>query len=290
MDLDNEAQRTYDEVQREKAELGIPSEPEVQSPVEEKVETPKVDEPEQVPVKEPEPKVEEKVDPKEYKSYKQQLRGELQKDFDQKLEKMRAELNKTTPNAEKADDLEEDVNALAKELDFDPDKVRRIIETARKGLQLSPEDKQALEEFKASKSEREEREQEVEFNNEWATLPIKQQFPNASEEQLQAAKEKMDELAHSEKYHEYEMDYILFREKETFDKLLFSPKQRTFESGRLAPSSDDSEDFPEFNPNMTPAQFEKFEKQRAKATENLGRDKMLLRTTDDMGRSVEKWV
>lgn len=284
---DESAQRTFDEIQREKAELGIPSEPEEQSPVETKEETPVEpevkDEPKQAPV-------EEKVDPKEYKSYKQTLREELQRDFDQKLEKMREEMSKGKPDQAKSDDLEDDVKALAKELDFDEAKVRRIIEVSRKGLQLSPEDKQALDEFKASKSEREAKEQEAIFTEEWNSLPVKTQFPNASEEQIKAAKEKMDELSHSEKYHNYDMDYILFKEKETFDKILFSPKQRTFETGRLAPSEDDSDEFPEFNPNMTPAQFEKFERKREKATENLGRDKMLLRTTDDAGRSVERWV
>ena len=187
-------------------------------------------------------------------------------------------------------ELEEDVKILAAELDFDADKVRKIIETARKGLILSPEDKQALEEFKSTKADREAKEQESIFNEEWTALPVKTQFPNASEEQLALAKETMDELAHSEKYHDVDMDYILFKEKETFDKILFSPKQTTFESGKFTPTATEDAEFPEFHPNMSPAEFERFEKAREKATENLGRDKMLMRTTDDAGRSVEKWV
>jgi hypothetical protein len=71
---------------------------------------------------------------------------------------------------------------------------------------------------------------------------------------------------------------------------LFSPKQKTFESGRLAPVATEEGEFPDFRPNMTPAEFAAFEKARERATENLGRDKMLMRTTDDAGRSVEKWV
>ena len=287
MDSEQEAQRTFDEVQREKAELGIPSEPEETSPVETKEETPVE------PVVEDEPKpvvVKEEVSPKEYKDFKIKLREELQADFDQKLAKMQEEMGKPKPNETKSDDLEEDVKALAKELDFDEAKVRRIIEVSRKGLQLSVEDKQALEEFKSTKADREAKEQETVFNEEWSTLPVKTQFPNASEEQVTAAKEKMDELAHSEKYHNVDMDYILFKERETFDKILFSPKQKTFESGRLAPQSTQDEEFPEFRPNMTPAEFAAFEKARERATEGLGRDKLLMRTTDDAGRSVEKWV
>ena len=287
MDSEQEAQRTFDEVQKEKAELGIPSVTEEETPVETKDETtvePEVkDEPKPVVVK-------EEVDPKEYKDYKTKLREELQADFDQKLAKMQEEMGKPKPNETKSEDLEEDVKALAKELDFDEAKVKLIIETARKGLQLSAEDKQALEEFKSTKADREAKEQEAIFNEEWSTLPVKTQFPNASEEQLTAAKEKMDELAHSEKYHNVEMDYILFKEKETFDKILFSPKQKTFESGRVATPANQDEEFPEFRPNMTPAEFDAFEKARERATDSLGRDKMLMRTTDDAGRSVEKWV
>ena len=283
---DVEAQRTFDAIQKEKAELGIPSEPEEDTPVVEP-------EPEKGPESKDEPKpvvVKEEVSPKEYKDYKSRLREELQSDFDQKLEKLKSEMGKKTPDETKSEDLEDDVKALAKELDFDEAKVRRIIEVSRKGLQLSAEDKQALEDFKSTKSEREAKEQETIFNEEWSTLPVKNQFPNASEDQIKAAKEKMDELAHSEKYHNVDMDYILFKERETFDKILFSPKMKTFESGRLTPTSTEDAEFPEFNPNMTPAQFEKFERAREKATDNLGRDKMLLRTTDDSGRSVEKWV
>jgi hypothetical protein len=286
---DAEAQRTFDEVQREKAELGIPSEPEAQSP---DTAEPEVEVTKEEPVVEPKPvsEKEEIVPPKEYKEIKENLRAELQKDFDEKLAKFKEEAGKVTPNETKSDDLEEDVKNLAKELDFDPEKVRKIIEVSRKGLQLSPEDKQALEEFKSTKAEREAKEQETVFNEEWTTLPIKDQFPNASEEQLKAAKDKMDELSHSEKYHEMDMDYILFKEKATFDQLLFSPKMKTFESGKLAPQETEVDEWPEIKPNMSPAQIEKLIEKRERITENMGREKMLMRTTDDSGRSVEKWV
>lgn len=287
---ETEAQRTFDEVQKEKAELGIPSVPEETTPVVEP-EAP-VAEPEKKPEDVPEPVSvkDEIIPPKEYKEIKDNLRVELQKDFDEKLEKMREEMGKKAPDEKKSDVLEDDVKALAEKLDFDPEKVRLILETARKGLELSEEDKQALEEFKSSKSQREEKEQETIFNDEWSTLPIKAQFPNASDEQLAKAKETMDELAHSEKYHDADMDYILFKEKETFDKILFSPKQKTFESGRPPTEVTDNNEFPEFRSDMTPGEFEKFEKQREKATENLGREKMVMRTTDDSGRSVERLV
>lgn len=287
MNPDDEAQRTFDDVQKEKAELGIPSEPEEKTEVTEeetKVETP-AEEPKPVSDKE-----EEVIDPKEYKDYKVKLREELQHDFDEKLEKMKEEMGKEKPNETKTDDLEEDVKSLAKELDFDEEKVRRIIEVSRKGLQLSAEDKQALEEFKSTKAERDSKEQEIVFNEEWTALPVKTEFPNASEEQLAKAKETMDELSHSEKYHDKDMDYILFKERETFQKILFSPKAKTFESGRVSQTNEESDEFPEFRPGMTPAEFESFEKSRERATDKLGREKMLMRTTDDAGHSIERLV
>lgn len=280
--LDAEAQKTFDDIQKQKDELGIPREPEEKSPVEEPVDdTDPKDEPKQVSVKE------EPVDPKEYKDYKTKLREELQSDFDQKLEKLKEEMSKTAPNETKTDDLEEEVAKLAKDLDFDPDKIKKIIEVARKGMELSAEDKLTLQNIKEQK---EVQEQEKIFNEEWQTLPLKEQFPNASKEQLDKAKETMDELAHSEKYHDMDMDYILFKEKDKFSEILFSPKQKTFESGKLVPTSEENDEFPEFNPNMTPAQFEAFEKKRNKASENMGKEKVLVRTTDDSGRSVERFV
>ena len=286
--MDESEKKAFDDVQREMAELGIPVEPEEKTTVEpevkpEEVET-KEDEPKEVSVKE------DKIDPKEYKSYKQTLREELQSDFDQKLEKLKEEMSKSKPNETKSEVLEEDVKALAKELDFDEAKTKRIIEVARKGLELSAEDKQALEEFKNFKTEREEKQQEEIFNEEWNTLPIKDQFPNASKEQLDKAKEIMDELSHSEKYHKMDMDYILFKEREKFNEALFSPRMKTFESGRLTSKDEESDELPDFNPDWTPAQVEKYEKQLSRISENLGKEKIMIRTTDDSGRVVEKWI
>jgi hypothetical protein len=281
-----DAQRTFDEVQREKAELGIPVEPEAQST--DTVEPAAVAKEETV--VEPEPvSAKEVIPPKEYKEIKENLRAELQKDFDEKLAKIKEESEKAKPSEVKTNILEEDVQNLAKELDFDPEKVKKIIEVARKGLEMNAEDKQALEEFKNSKAEREAKQQEEIFNEEWNGLPVKTQFPNASEEQIAKAKETMDELAHSEKYHEMDMDYILFKEKETFDKILFSPKMHTFESGRLPPSNDESNEWPEIKPNMTPAEIEKLEKQRERIMANEGSEKMLIRSTDEGGRITERW-
>jgi hypothetical protein len=209
---------------------------------------------------------------------------------------MKAEMSKSKPNETTTENLEEEVKKLAAELQFDEAKTRRIIEVARKGIEpLTADDKKLLEEYRADKEARQakdaEREQDEIFTTEWnEVLPsIKTQYPNATDEQLQAAKDALDELSHSEKYHEMDMDYILFKEKESLGKILFSPKQSTFESPRNAPLDDTSDEWPEITANMTPNQILAAEKKRERIAEGLGKDKVKITTRDDSGRATERF-
>ena len=278
-----EEQKAFDDVQKEKADLGI-----VDEPVEEKTEEKKTEEEEVVeddeeseddsdeedPSKQISTKEDEEDDEDEdkfdFKAYKKGLKEQLQSDFDKKLADAIAEAKKHKPDEKTTVDLESEIKALAKELDFDEDKVRKIIQVARKGTELSPEDKELLAEFKENrdyiKGKKEEdfmREQKEIFDTEWTSvIPVlKAQFPNATDEQLAQAKKEMDALSHTEKYSKTELDYIVFKEKAKFEKVLFSPKQKTFESGRAVDMST-TDEFPIFSNDMTPAQFEAFEKRR----------------------------
>lgn len=86
------------------------------------------------------------------------------------------------------------------------------------------------------------------FNSEWDTqgLPeINKLYPNASPEQKEKAKQKMLELATSEQYgfvegkHDaYPLSYILFKEAQSFNDLLFSPKKKTAEGSHLGGETD----------------------------------------------------
>ena len=114
--MNEEETRLYEATQKEMAELGIPPR------AEEVVETPEA-EPEATPEVEPEEETKqvpakEVIDPKEYKDFKATLREELQKDFDEKLLKMKEEMSKTIPSGDKTESLDEESRALAKELDF----------------------------------------------------------------------------------------------------------------------------------------------------------------------------
>lgn len=297
-DADADALATRESIEREKADLGVPSDPEIE-PKEETPEAPIIVE-EVVPEKEDEPEAEpEEVEAKlpltpeegkALKQYKAELKSELEADFNKKIEDMRTEFGKAKPNEEKAETLEDDVKELAKKLNFDEDKTRAIIEVARKGMgtTLSAEDKAILDTFKASSLENEQRQI---FQTEWnGVLPsLKEQFPNATDEQLSKAQAKMDELSHNEDYHDKDMDYIIFKEKTEFDKLLFSPKQKTFESRNgVAPVQDEVADLEEFNPTWSPAQVEIWEKKRQNIMDSNGHEPLHIITSDDRGRTVER--
>ena len=283
--------QAYEATQAEMRELGIPTATEVQAVVDEtEVKTEEViDETKQVLAEEVE-KTEEKIDPKEYKDFKTKLREELQKDFDEKLGKIKEEMSKSNPNENKQDNLEEEAKKLALELNFDEAKTLALLKAARKGESLSEEDRLALNDLREMKEEREEMKMQQLVDQEWKDLAVTKQFPNATQEQLDQAKERMAELARSEKYLDKEMDYILYKERESFEKILFSPKQRTFESGRKPVDATVDEEFPTFRPDMTPAEFASFEKKREAFMNQSPREKMLLRTTDDAGRSVERYI
>lgn len=296
--MDKSEQEAYEAVQAEKAALGITDtlEQEVTEPVEptstepEPTVAPEVTEPKPDEVSEREPA------PRDFKTYKAELRAEMQADYDSKVEKLREEFSKAKPNETKTENLEDEIKALATELEFDEAKVRRIVEVSRKGIEtLSAEDKALLAEYKTDKvarqAEAEEKEQDAIFTQEWnQTLPsIKSQYPNATEAQIIAAKDKLDELAHSEKYHMTDMDYVLFKEKEAIGKILFSPKQATFESARPSAVQTETEEWPEISANMTPNQLNAAIKQRERITEGLGSEKVRITTRDDRGHMIERW-
>ena len=304
--MDDADKAAFEAAQAERAELGLPVEPEAVEPAETiptvepeaKPETvePTVEPNPEEPATEPkeDPTAVSKSEPQTFKDYKAHLRAELQKDYDEKVEKLKEEYEKGKPNETVTENLEDDVKALAKELDFDEDKTRKLIEVARKGISINPEDKKLLDELK---TERErlaeltaEKEQEAIFEEDiWkpAELALKAQYPNATPDQWAIVKDQLDELSHSEKYVDAEVDYILFKEKELLGKTLFSPKQATFESARPASTESGTDEWPEITDGMTPAQLEALDKKRDAILSGMPGDRVKVTTRDDSGHIVE---
>lgn len=281
----------FNEVQREKEALGIvdTTEPEPAEPAEPtpqvvpETQTEEEPTPSKVADREPEPT------PRDFKAYKAELRAELQADYDAKLESLKKEFATKAPEATTTEHLEDEIASLAKDLDFDPEKTRKLIEVARKGVEtVSPEDKKALEEYRAEKLEREQTEQ---FESEWnQMLPnLKTQYPNATPEQIEAAKSQIDELAHSDKYFQTDLDYVLFKEKDAIGKTLFSPKKATFESARPAAIETETDEWPEITASMTPNQILAAERKREKMLDSMPANKLRITTRDDGGRVVERY-
>lgn len=227
--------------------------------------------------------------PFDFKAYKKELREELQSDYDKKIEELKQEYEKNKPDETVTTNLEEEITKLATEKELDPEVLKGIIEIARKGTEtLTADQKKTLADFESAKFDMEQKDI---FETEWKNaLPeLKRQYPNATDEQLEKAKTQLDELSHSEKYHEMDMDYILFKETESLGKTLFSPKKATFESARPVTFDENSDEFPDFDPHMSPAQFERFEKKREAMLDTLPREKMKITSRDDGGRVVERF-
>ena len=70
-------------------------------------------------------------------------------------------------------------------------------------------------------------------------------FPDATADEVSLIRTKLDELAHTDQFHDKELDYVIFKNQDTI-KSLVSPKKRGIESkGRVdatAPAFD-------FDPN-----------------------------------------
>lgn len=192
-------------------------------------------------------KTEVKVDENKTRQSRAPLRERLQKAAEDKLEaKHRDEIEKlqkdlenarkNTPAKDVSVELKERRSALAKKLNIEPTQVDEFLDVAQK----EADERIAKIEARLTEKEKEETqvsedeiiaEEEKEFNEHWNSVSdsIKEKYPNASKEQIENAKLIMEELAFSEKYQEYELDYILYKEKKSFDEALFSPKQRGFE-------------------------------------------------------------
>lgn len=103
------------------------------------------------------------------------------------------------------------------------------------------------------------------FNEEWSEVEpkLRAKFPNATDAMIGEAREKMDELSHSEGWHKYDLDYILYKNKKTFNTILKAAKSnRSGESGHTiyAPQSDESTAENDLDPTeMTPETVKQME-------------------------------
>jgi len=196
-------------------------------------ETPKEPEPPKV---EEESKKQEAVRPPKYKPLPEYL--EEKNKWKAERENLLAEVenlkNATTPEAriEAADDITQAIEDLREQgLDVSPDVLKTLTDVISK--RVLPKD--SLEAIEKAKKTSYEQEQSAIFNNEWTKLEssLKTQYPNASQSQIDEAKKEMDKMAHTEQFHKFDLDYVLFKNQKAFDVVLNTKAGKSFESGKI---------------------------------------------------------
>jgi len=193
---------------------------------------------------------------------------ELRESAERERDELRAKLD--VP-AKATDD--EDLDSFAKEIDADPATLKRMqalfLKNAPKS-EFSEEQSNQLKEFQDWQKTNSEAVGQVQFDKEFENaLPtLGRLFPNANPEETKVLKAAIDKLAHSDAYHDKEIDYIAFKNQDTL-KALVSPQKRGLESkGKLdAPAVTTFE----FNPNadlskMSDKESEAWQKEYQKAT------------------------
>lgn len=161
-----------------------------------------------------------------------ELREAAERERDEALAKL---------NGDKATDSDE-IEAFAKEINADPEALRRMkavfLKDAPKG-ELSPELQAQLKEFQEFQAQNRDAIDKVQFDNEFsqAVPAIKNLVGEASPEETIAIKNALSQLAHSDQYHDKELDYIAFKNQDAL-KALISPKKRGLEPKRKLDSND----------------------------------------------------
>lgn len=188
----------------------------------------------------------------EYKDKKSQLREE--QELREKAEAEKAELEAKLEALKNADTTREqetvssDIDEFAKEIGADPVAIRKMKELFLKDVKPSDESiKKDLEDFRAWKADNQKALEKQAFEEEFAdVLPqIKKDFPNASDSEIKAIKTEVDKLSHTRDFHDKDLDYVVFKNRDTLSALV-SPKKKGMETKERKDISTDSF---EFDPN-----------------------------------------
>lgn len=156
----------------------------------------------------------------------EELKSSL-KETNQTVDRLAKMLEQSIKPKEEVDELE----TLAKEYQFDPNGMKRIVEYVEKKI--------------VSKLPKEEKKAEQEgFSNEWEQFSdsLLDEFPKASSAQLREAKKTMKELAYLKENLNVPMDYIFYKHKDEFENLLKGGGRKSAESGRVGTVTEDEPD------------------------------------------------
>lgn len=206
--------------------------------------------------------------------------AKIREKFRGKVSRLKARIaeleGKPKPTEADSKETESEVKALAEKYEMDEPAVNALLEVAakiaekriRENLKLG--DGEVLAE--AAKMVMQQKEV-AHFDKEWVgTEPaVRTAYPNATSEQLAQAKTLMDRLSHRKEFHKFPLDYVLFKNSNSFDKIMRQPKRKTLERGSTGSrASDTSETSDVPYEKMSPKQQERYERQLFSASESSG--------------------
>lgn len=147
---------------------------------------------------------------------------------------------------EEGSKAEEDaVKAFAEEHGLDEKQVKGLLDLARAQVGIPKARLDAISKIEEQQKQDEQRRQEKAaqeaFESEFkdTVIPaLKEKYPNATDDEIADAKELMDELAHSPKFHKYDLDYILFKKGKEIGKLFSTTKTKTAEKTGMGKNTD----------------------------------------------------
>lgn len=175
----------------------------------------------------------------------------------EEAERQVTELKQRVENLEKARNPEDKKEAqdeidkfIADHKEWDKPAIADLVSLVRKGVKpesaMSAEDRKVIEDARLITAKGNKDADKQSFETEYqATAPsIKEMFPQATVEELSEVKKTLEGLAHSKGWHDKELDYIVFKNKDILSKLI-SPKTRGLEpKGK--------QDIPELPANFDP--------------------------------------
>ena len=270
-DTEKEAMEAYKKegVELPEAEPTEPEEKPAEEPKEEEEEDLKEEEPPVVPKKRSIYQ-DLKSSRKDAKSEKE-LREKAEQERDDLQTKLDAASEAKTPEEKK--EATNDLESFAKEIDADPSALSKMRELFLKDLpkgEVPEELSNQLQEFQDWQKTNSEAVEIVQFDQEFklAQPDLVKMFPKATAEEMETIKAEINKLAHTDAFHDKEIDYIAFKNQTALTALV-SPQKRGLESKKKG-DAPVGESF-NFDPNadlskLSPKEAEAWEKAYNKAT------------------------
>ena len=186
----------------------------------------------------------------EYKEKKSELKSErelreqAERERDEFKQKLEAVSNAGTQ--QERQDAQDEMEAFAQEIGADANALRKMQALFLKNSNANSDEGLAkdLQEFKQWKSENSQVIEKSRFETEFQSVTpmLKELLPNVSDEEMQMIKSRVDEISHTKEFHDKELDYVLFKNKDELAKLV-SPKKRGMEQKGRRDVQEESYDF-----------------------------------------------